>query len=91
MGNLLKNGFQASEVVKVTYNGKTNLLYSFSATESGLSNNRLGADGKSHSGNYEVTIQGVPPAAVPEPSVMLGLSGVAGVFATQRKLKKASI
>ncbi|WP_245245972.1 NF038130 family PEP-CTERM protein [Nostoc sp. ATCC 53789] len=92
LGNLLKNGFQASEVVKVTYNGKTNLLYSFSATESGLSNNSgPGADGKSHSGNYEVTIQGVPPAAVPEPSVMLGLLGVAGVFATQRKLKKASI
>lgn len=90
--NLLKDGFQASEVVKVTYNGKTNLLYSFSATDSGLSNNLgLGADGKSHSGNYEVTIQGVPPAAVPEPSVMLGLLGVAGVFATQRKLKKASI
>lgn len=92
LGNLLKNGFQASEVVKVTYNGKTDLLYSFSATPSELSNNLgSGADGLSHSGNYEVTIKGVPPAAVPEPSVMLGLLGVAGVFATQRKLKKASI
>ncbi|MBE8991005.1 NF038130 family PEP-CTERM protein [Nostoc sp. LEGE 12450] len=91
-GNFLKDGFQASEVVKVTYNGKTDFRYSFSATQSGLSNNSgPGADGKSHSGNYEITIQGVPPAAVPEPSVMLGLLGVAGIFATQRKLKKASI
>jgi hypothetical protein len=91
-GNFLKDGFQASEVVKVTYNGKTDFRYSFSATQSGLSNNSgPGADGKSHSGNYEITIQGIPPAAVPEPSVMLGLLGVAGVFATQRKLKKASI
>jgi hypothetical protein len=92
LGNFLKNGFQASEVVKVTYNDKTDFLYSFSATASGLTNSSgLGADGKSHSGNYEVTIQGVPPTAVPEPSIILGLLGVAGVFATQRKFKKASI
>ncbi|WP_193194406.1 NF038130 family PEP-CTERM protein [Nostoc sp. MG11] len=91
-GNFLKDGFQASEVVKVTYNDKTDFLYSFSATASGLTNSAgLGADGKSHSGNYEVTIKGMPPTAVPEPSVILGLLGVAGVFATQRKLKKASI
>jgi hypothetical protein len=91
-GNFLKDGFQASEVVKVTYNDKTDFLYSFSATASGLTNSLgVGADGASHSGNYEVSIKGVPPAAVPEPSVMLGLLGVAGVFATQRKLKKASI
>jgi|GEM_PF-2210747 hypothetical protein len=31
------------------------------------------------------------PAAVPEPSVIIGLLGVAGVLATQRKFKKASI
>ncbi|MEA5604589.1 NF038130 family PEP-CTERM protein [Nostoc sp. UHCC 0252] len=92
LGKLLKNEFQASEVVKVTYNGKTDLLYSFSATKSGLSNNLgSGADGLSHSGNYEVTIKGVPPVAVPEPSVILGLLGVAGVFTTRRKFKKASI
>ncbi len=91
-GNFLKNGFQASEVVKVTYNDKTDFLYSFSATASGLTNSSgFGADGKSHSGNYEVSIQGVPPTAVPEPSIILGLLGVAGVFATQRKFKKASI
>ncbi|MEH2161575.1 MAG: NF038130 family PEP-CTERM protein [Nostoc sp.] len=92
LGNLLKNGFQASEVVKVTYNNKTDFLYSFFATASGLTNSvGLGADGNSHSGNYEVSIKGVPPAAVPEPSVIIGLLGVAGVFATQRKFKKASI
>ncbi|MGF1933363.1 MAG: NF038130 family PEP-CTERM protein [Nostoc sp. ChiQUE02] len=88
MASLLKNGFQASEVVKVTYNDKTDFLYSFSATATNL---KEGTDGKSHSGNYEVSIKGVPPAAVPEPSVILGLLGVAGVFATQRKFKKASI
>ncbi|PHJ59421.1 exosortase [Nostoc linckia z18] len=92
LGNFLKNGFQASEVVKVTYNGKTDFLYSFSATASGLTNSTgIGADGKSHSGNYEVSIQGVPPTAVPEPSVILGLLGVAGIFTTRRQQKKASI
>ncbi|WP_242058188.1 NF038130 family PEP-CTERM protein [Nostoc sp. FACHB-857] len=92
LGSLLKNGFQASEVVKATYNGKTDFLYSFSATASGLTNSAgIGADGKSHSGNYEVSIKGVPPTAVPEPSIILGLLGVAGVFTTRRQLKKASI
>lgn len=92
LGNFLKDGFQASEVVKVTYNDKTDFLYSFSATASGLTNSSgAGADGKSHSGNYEVSIKGVPPVAVPEPSIILGLLGVAGVFATQRTFKKASI
>nr|MDZ8022352.1 NF038130 family PEP-CTERM protein [Nostoc sp. SerVER01]MDZ8076674.1 NF038130 family PEP-CTERM protein [Nostoc sp. DedQUE01] len=92
LGNFIKSGFQASEVVKVTYNNKTDFLYSFSATASGLTNSSgIGADGKSHSGNYEVSIQGVPPAAVPEPSVILGLLGVAGIFTTRRQLKKASI
>ncbi|MBD2615022.1 MAG: NF038130 family PEP-CTERM protein [Nostoc sp. ZfuVER08] len=92
LGNFLKNGFQASEVVKVTYNGKTDFLYSFSATASGLTNSTgIGADGKSHSGNYEVSIQGLPPTAVPEPSVILGLLGVAGIFTTRRQQKKASI
>ncbi|MCC5646572.1 NF038130 family PEP-CTERM protein [Nostoc sp. CHAB 5824] len=84
--NLFK--LQASEIVKYTYDGKTDYLYSFKASQSGLVEK---SDGISHSGNYQVTIQGVPPAAVPEPSITLGLLGVAGVFATQRKFKKASI
>jgi hypothetical protein len=78
---------QASEIVKYTYNGVTDYLFSFKATKSGLTEL---SDGISHSGNYEVSIKGVPPTAVPEPSVVLGLIGVAGVFVTQRKLKKAS-
>lgn len=92
-GNFLKDGFQASEVVKVTYNDKTDFLYSFSATASGLTNSSgVGADGGSHSGNYEVSIKGVAPTKqVPEPSIILGLLGVAGVFASQRKFKNASI
>jgi hypothetical protein len=85
--SLLPNGFQASEVVKYTYNGVNDYLYSFQATTSGLTDI---ADGVSHNGNYEVTIDGVPPTTVPEPSVMLGVLGVAGVFAAQRKLKKVS-
>ncbi len=32
-----------------------------------------------------------PSKQVPEPSIILGVLGVAGVFATQRKFKKASI
>ncbi|QKQ76733.1 NF038130 family PEP-CTERM protein [Nostoc sp. TCL240-02] len=89
VSNLFTSPLQASELVKYTYDGKTDYLYSFKATNSGLLEK---SDGISHSGNYEVTIKGVvPPAAVPEPSVILGLLGVAGVFATQRKLKKASI
>lgn len=85
-GSFVPNGFQASEVVKYTYNGVTDYLYSFEATRSGLIER---GDGKSHSGNYEVTIQGVAPASVPEPSVMLGLLGICGILATQRQLKKA--
>lgn len=83
--NLFTSPLQASELVKYTYEGKTDYLYSFKATLSGLVEK---SDGISHSGNYEVPID---PAAVPEPSVMLGLLGVAGVFASQRKFKKASI
>jgi hypothetical protein len=85
LGVLGTKEIQASEIVKVSYNGGPDqLLYSFNATASGLTEK---LDGISHSGNYEVTIDGIPPKAVPEPSVMLGLLGVAGVFASQRKLK----
>lgn len=81
---------QASEIVKVAYNGgSAQYLYSFSATNSGLVEK---GDGKSHTGNYEVTLKGeVPPSeSVPEPSAMLGLISVGGFFVGKRKmLKKA--
>ncbi|MFM7406665.1 MAG: NF038130 family PEP-CTERM protein [Cuspidothrix sp.] len=78
---------QASEIVKYTYNGTTDYLFSFTGTNSGLVSNDAT---NSHNANYEVTIAGVPPTKVPEPSVMLGMFGVAGIFAAQRKLKKVS-
>ncbi|MEC4819204.1 MAG: NF038130 family PEP-CTERM protein [Scytonema sp. PMC 1069.18] len=83
---LLPNGFQASEVVKYTYNGVTDFLYNFQATASGLT---ASDDGASHNGNYEVTIKGQPVQSTPEPSVILGILTVSGMFATQRRLKKA--
>ncbi|MEW5861587.1 MAG: NF038130 family PEP-CTERM protein [Cyanobacteriota bacterium] len=93
--SFVPKGFQASEVVKVTYEGKTEYKYNFFATNSGLyEKGEFDKTGKksSHSGNYELTIDGVPPTteSVPEPSAMLGLLGVGGFFAAKRKmLKKA--
>jgi hypothetical protein len=85
---LAASTIQASELVKYNYdNTGFDYLFSFKATKSGLTDIR---DGISHSGNYEVTIPGVPPAKTPEPSLMLGVLGVVGMFAAQRKLKKVS-
>jgi hypothetical protein len=82
----LPSTVQVSEVVKVAYNGNpAQYLYSYSATQSGLTEK---GDGISHSGNYAVSIQGVVQKTVPEPSALLGILGVAGVFATQRKFNK---
>lgn len=81
---------QASEVVKYSYNGggSTGFLYSHSAKNSKLT---AADDGRSHSGNYEVSLAGVAPAAVPEPSTMLGLMAVGGLFglAKRNSSKKA--
>ncbi|HEY9598443.1 MAG TPA: NF038130 family PEP-CTERM protein [Cyanophyceae cyanobacterium] len=83
---------QASELVKVTYdNGTPQYLRSFKATESSLYNREeFLSNGKktSHSGNYEVTLKGTPPASVPEPSVVLGLVAVGSLVASKRKLQK---
>ncbi|HEY9799406.1 MAG TPA: NF038130 family PEP-CTERM protein [Leptolyngbyaceae cyanobacterium] len=97
--SLLPNGFQASEVVKYTYNGVTDYLYGFRATRSGLTA-LVGTDTLSHSGNYEVGFQGIVPSepapptpqppvqSTPEPSVVLGLAGIVGFVVTKRKSKK---
>ncbi len=69
---------QASEIVKVSYRGVTDYLYSFNASKSGLTEK---VDGRSHNGNYEVTM------AVPEPSVILGLLTVAGMVVSQRRMR----
>ena len=78
----LPSGIQASEVVKYTYNGVTDYLYSFTATESGLYNQEEFDKYEiksSHTGNYEVTI------AVPEPSTMIGLMTVGGLLVAAKK------
>lgn len=81
----LVDGFQASEVLKYSYGDKTDYLYSFNATKSGL----LETDGWSHNGNYEVKIAGVVPSKdVPEP--ITGLIAAAGLGgAAMRRMKKS--
>jgi hypothetical protein len=80
---------QASQIVKYTYNGVTDYLFSFNATPTGLT--LIGLNSEAHSGNYEVTLAAVavpPTTTVPEPSVMLGLLGVAGILGAKRQWKK---
>ena len=83
------NTIQVSEVYKYTYEGVTDFGFSFEAIPSGLV--ELG-DGRSHDGIYDPLIfPRVPPTtSVPEPSVILGMLGVVGIFATQRKMKKVT-
>lgn len=80
------DGIQASEVVKYDYGNDSGYLYSFFATDSGLV--EIG-DGLSHTGNYEVSIAGVispeDPEKVPEPSTMLGLMAIGGLFAASKR------
>lgn len=83
-----QGSIQASEIVKVSYdNEPAQFLYRFNATPTELV---AFDDNRSHNGNYEVTLDGKAPIqAVPEPSIMLGLLGVAGIFGVQRQRKKA--
>lgn len=75
---------QLSELVNVTYAGKTGYHYSFNAAKSGLIEK---SDQRSHDGNYEV--DPLPPTqSVPEPSTLLGLVGLGGFFLAKRKLVK---
>lgn len=75
---------QASEIVKVSYDNQNPvLLYSFRASLSGLF---ARDDRNSHTGNYEVTLQGDP---VPEPATILGTLGALGAgYMLKRKQKK---
>ncbi len=76
---------QVSEVVKVSYKGgPAEYKYSYHAAQSGLT---AADDGRSHNGEYEVTLQG-DPVPVPEPSALLGLVTVGGLFVAKRKLNK---
>ncbi len=92
LGFLLE-GVQASEVFALQIDGVegTDYFWSNSATYSGLKN----VDGFSHNGNYEVSINkedfggGVLSEDIPEPSTVLGLMAIGGLFAaTKRKSKK---
>ncbi|MBD2494122.1 NF038130 family PEP-CTERM protein [Nostoc sp. FACHB-280] len=78
----------ASEIAKVVTGGKTYYAYSFKSTASGIT---ASDDGVSYSAIYTWQTPGyVSSTSVPEPSVVLGMLGVAGIVATQRKLKKVS-
>ncbi|MEH1806851.1 NF038130 family PEP-CTERM protein, partial [Nostoc sp.] len=81
-----KGEIGASEIAKVITGGQTYYAYSFNPTASGIT---ASDDGVSYSGIYTWTTPKYVSA--PEPSVILGLMGVAGVFTTRRKLKKASV
>ena len=88
--NAYTGAIGVSEIAKVVTGGTTSYAYSFKSTASGIT---ASDDGVSYSAYYtwntpEYT---APLKQVPEPSIILGLLGVAGVFATQRKFKKASI
>lgn len=80
----LKPNFQASEIVKIEYDGgPAEYFWSFSATASGLTE---AGDGVSHSGNYEISFMGDPVEDVPEPASVLGLVALGGLaVAAKRK------
>ncbi|MEA5501162.1 MAG: NF038130 family PEP-CTERM protein [Limnoraphis robusta] len=86
------NPLQISEVAKVTIGGEVHYAYSFGATATGiLAADAAPGDTSSHTGLYTWSRAGQPPvAAVPEPSTMLGLMAVGGLFAAaKRNSKKA--
>jgi len=83
MALMVADSVQISEIVKYTYDGVTDYLWSFSAEDSGQVES---SDGVSHSGTYEVAFEGkLPPSeSVPEPATALGLMAV-GALAAARK------
>jgi hypothetical protein len=78
---------QVSEVVKYSYDdGKqSGYLFSFKATNSGLVALN---DGRSHTGNYEVTFQGAKPVPVPAGFVGIALAGAIGGGMLKRRKPK---
>jgi hypothetical protein len=83
------SGLKLSEVVKVNYGGETHFLYGLGdALASGLTNDQGdGADGVSHTGLYNLTIPGEPVTDIPEPSTMLGLLAIGGLFGLTKRNK----
>lgn len=73
---------QASELVKYDYDGQSGYLYSFNATNSGLV---AVDDGVSHTGNYEVYIQGSRPVPVPAAFLGIALAGAMGAGMLKRR------
>lgn len=76
---------QASELVKVIYDGQERIFYATSATGSGQT---AGDDGVSHNGTYLISFDGEiiePPAKTPEPSAMLGLAAVGGLVMAKKR------
>jgi len=88
---LAAKALQASELIKYTYNNQTGYLYSFNAVSSGLVEK---GDAMSHTGTYEVSLQGVlpeiPQQSVPEPSLLLGLASLGSFIVSKRKQAKTA-
>ncbi|MGM0455098.1 MAG: NF038130 family PEP-CTERM protein [Cyanobacteriota bacterium] len=85
------SGLKLSEVVKVNYGGETHFLYGFGdALASGLVNSTEDdkyGDDVSHTGLYNLTIPGEPTTDIPEPSTMLGLLAIGGLFGLTKRNK----
>lgn len=90
--SLLPSEVELSGLVKVTYDGKTEIISNlYSTNNDGLI---LAEAIFPQNHNYQVNIQGdplenPPVEKVPEPSAILGLMAVGGAMSVRRKLKKA--
>ncbi|MFB2770749.1 NF038130 family PEP-CTERM protein [Pelatocladus sp. BLCC-F211] len=93
--NLAKTAFlqnkplQISEIAKVTFNNTVSYAYSFTAIDSGAiaGDRNKATDKTSHTGIYSWT-KSYHTASVPEPSALLGLMAVGGLFVVKRKVRK---
>jgi hypothetical protein len=83
--------FQASEVAKVTVDGKVNYAMSFVAVDSGAiaGDRNKTTDFTSHTGVYswKTTVR----RKVPEPTMLLGLVGVSGLAVMRKVQKRRSV